>query len=81
MRPFRRVLDQTVLHRIEMNVVQMRRQISLVADRVLSVSSLPDAAFAPADHDRRSWFTDAHGFRKPFLDRPPTAREIGIAFR
>jgi hypothetical protein len=57
MRPLRRMLDQTVLHRIEMNVVQMRRQIALakagvVADRVLSVSSLPDAAFAPADHDR-----------------------------
>jgi len=50
--PVRRMLDQTVLHRIEMNVVQMRREVPIVADRVLSVSSLPDAAFAPADHDR-----------------------------
>ena len=29
MRPLRRMLDQTVLHRIETNVVQMRRHIVL----------------------------------------------------
>jgi len=52
MRPLRRMLDQTVLHRIEMNVVQMRRQILLVTDRMLPVSPLPDAAFAPANHER-----------------------------
>jgi hypothetical protein len=42
MQPLRRMLDQTVLHQIEMNVVQMRRQIPLVADRMLPVSPLPD---------------------------------------
>src|SRR5271170_4454812 len=45
-------LDQAVLHRIEMNVVHMRRELPVVADRVLPVSSQPNAAFAPADHDR-----------------------------
>jgi hypothetical protein len=40
------MLDQTMLHRIEMNVVQMRRQIPVVADRVFAVSSLPDVVFA-----------------------------------
>jgi hypothetical protein len=48
MRPLRQMLDQTVLHRIEMNVVQIRREVPVVADRVLPVSPLPDTAFAPA---------------------------------
>lgn len=81
MRPFRRVFAETVLHWIEVNVVHMRRQIPLVADRVLPISPLPDAALATADHDRRSRFTDAYAFRKPFLDRAPTAWEIGVVFR
>src|SRR5690348_1700352 len=46
MRPLRRVLDQTVLHRVEMNVFQLRCQIPVVADCVLPISPLPDAAFA-----------------------------------
>jgi hypothetical protein len=81
MRPLRRVRDQTVLHRVEMNVIHMRREVPVVADRVLPVSPLPDTAFAPARHDRRSRLADAYGFRKPFLDRAPTAGEIGIALR
>jgi hypothetical protein len=52
MRPLRRVLDQTVLHRVETNIVEMSGEILLVADRMLSVSPLPDATLVPADHDR-----------------------------
>jgi hypothetical protein len=50
--PFGRVLNETVLHWIEVNVVHMRHQIPVVADRVLPVSPLPDAALAAADHHR-----------------------------
>src|SRR5207237_6179996 len=85
MRPLHRMLDQTVLHRIEMNVVQARREIALakagvVADRVLPVSSpqMPRSLRGP---ERSSRFTDAYGFRQPFLDRAPKTREVGIAFR
>jgi hypothetical protein len=52
MRPLDRVLNKTVLHWIEVNVVDMRHQIPVVADRVLPVSPLPDSALAVADHDR-----------------------------
>jgi hypothetical protein len=74
------VLDQTVLHWVEVRVVNVRRKVGVIADRMFPVSSLPDPAYAPVDDDRRSRFTDAYGLQKPFLDRAPTAGEIGIAF-
>lgn len=40
------MLDQTVLGRIEMDVIEMTDEISLVADCVLPIAALPDTAFA-----------------------------------
>ena len=48
----KQVLDQIVLHRVETNIAEGSGEIPLVTDRMLPVAPLPDAAFAPADHDR-----------------------------
>ena len=51
MRPICRMFYQAVLHRIEMCVVHMSSEVAIVADCVLPITTLPDAAFATAGHD------------------------------
>jgi hypothetical protein len=53
-RPIRRMLDQTVLDRIETDVIEMGGEIPLVTDCVLPIVALPDTAFAAFGHNRRS---------------------------
>jgi hypothetical protein len=81
MRPIGRVRDQTVLHRVEMRVVHVNREIPIVAYCVFPIAPLPNAAFTAARHDRRSWLDLRQGFREGYLDRAPTAGEVGISFR
>jgi hypothetical protein len=52
MRPIRRSRHETVLDWVEMRVVHVSREVAIIADRVLAVSPLPNAAFATAGHDR-----------------------------
>jgi hypothetical protein len=52
MRPIRRVRHETVLGWVEMREVHMSRAVAIIADRVLPVPPLPNAAFATAGHDR-----------------------------
>ena len=67
--PIRRMLDQTVLDRIEMNVIEMAGEIPLVADCVLPIAALPDTAFAAAGHSRRSRFDGRQRLGERDLDR------------
>jgi hypothetical protein len=52
MRPIRRVRYETVLDWVGMRVVHVSREVAVIADRVLPVPALPNAAFAAAGHDR-----------------------------
>jgi hypothetical protein len=52
MRPIRRVRHETVLGWVEMRVVHMSRAVAIIADRVLPVPPLPNAASATAGHDQ-----------------------------
>lgn len=45
MRPVRDAGDVAMFHRVEMNVVDMPRDIVVVAQRMLPIAPLPDAAF------------------------------------
>jgi hypothetical protein len=67
MPPIRRTFPQTVFHRVEVNVVQVSRKVLIIVDGMFPVPPLRDAAFASADHDRRSRFTGRH--RERGLDR------------
>src|SRR5580693_6874911 len=42
MRPIRRVLYETVFHRVETHVVHVRRKVPIVAYRVLPIAALPN---------------------------------------
>jgi hypothetical protein len=42
---------ETVFHRVELCVVHVRREVPIVAYRVLPVPALPNALFSAAIHD------------------------------
>jgi hypothetical protein len=44
------VRRQTVLDRVEMDVIHVGGEIAIIADRVLPVPPLPNAAFATVAH-------------------------------
>jgi hypothetical protein len=54
-RPIGDPADMPMLHRIEVNVIDMTRQIGIIANRVLPVTSLPDALLSFSDLALRSW--------------------------
>jgi hypothetical protein len=44
--PIRRVRHEIVLDWVEMRVVHVSREVAIIADRVLPIPPLPNAAFA-----------------------------------
>jgi hypothetical protein len=46
------MFHKTVLDRVEVRVVEVSREVSIIADRVLPVAPLPNAPFATVDHGR-----------------------------
>ena len=81
MRPICRVSDETVFDQVEVDVIKMNGKVPIIADRVLPIAALPDAAVAAAGHHLRARFDSGQGFRKGDLYRAPAARKIGIALR
>jgi len=75
------MLDQTALDRIEMDVIEMAGEVSVVADYVLPIAALRNTAFAAAGHRRRSRFDGRQRLGERDLDRAPAAGEVGVAFR
>jgi len=79
MRPIRRVLHETVFHRVEMRVVHVSRKVPIVAYRVPPIPTLPNAPFAAAGHHRRSRLAGRQTLHRcAVLIAPPTG-EVGIA--
>src|SRR4051812_43058721 len=81
MRPIRRMRDQAVLYRVEMNVTGMRGEIPVVADCVLPIPALPDTAFAARGPCCRPIFLGRQSLRERNLDRAPAAGKIVVAVR
>ncbi len=67
-----------MLHRIEVNVIDMHLQIALVPDRVLPIASLPDAAFTLVDSAGRSLFVFRKVSGKACLDLLPSSCEVAV---
>jgi hypothetical protein len=61
MRPVSYPRDMAVLHRIEMDVIDVTREIAFVAQRVLPITALPDAALALAAAAGRNSFAVRRG--------------------
>ena len=79
MRPICQVSDETMLDRVEVDVIEMNGKVPIIADRVLPIAALPDAALAAANHHPGSRFDSGQRFGKRDLDRAPTAGKVGIA--
>ena len=75
------MLDKPVLDRVEMDVIHVRTEITLVAHNVLPEAALPYAALAayPAAFRKRFAGVDRSG--KAHFDRLPAFREIAVVLR
>ena len=67
-----------MFHRVEVNIIDMAREIVFVFKRVLPVAPLPDSAFAFGFSAIRYGFAIGEGARKACLDQSPSHREIRI---
>ncbi len=67
-----------MLHRVDVHVINMRREFPLVADRVFPESPLPDAAFTLCGTDRRRAFDLGLGYGKCDLYCLPARRVVGV---
>lgn len=74
-------VDEAVLGRIDMNVVDMPREIDFVANGVLPISALPDAPFTSGRTALGYPLIARQTARKGGFDQLPAHRKIGITFR
>jgi hypothetical protein len=68
-----------VLHRIEVNVIEVPRKIVLVAERVLSIPALPNPALAFGGAAGGDPFGSGQTMGKAAFDQSPAGGEIRIA--
>ena len=74
-------LDEAVFHRVVVDIVDVVAVVGVVADQVLPIPALPDAALATSLTYGRSMFSDGNLLAESFLDPPPAAGEITVARR
>jgi hypothetical protein len=63
-----------------MDVIEVPRKIAFVAERVLPITPLPNAALAFAGTACRDRLVEGQGVREYCFDEAPAQRKIGIAF-
>jgi len=78
MRPIRGAGGVPVLHRVEVDVIDVPVQVVFVADQVFPVTPLPDAAFAPGDAARGSTFRRRKRTGESSLDLGPAAGVVRV---
>src|SRR5262249_42228881 len=78
--PVRNAADVSVLHRIEVSVINMPLEIRVVTDCMLPVSALPNSFFALDNLARRSR-PCVETARETALDQIPACREVSIPGR
>ena len=80
-RPIRCLRHISMFHGIEINVIAMTREISLVAQRVLPKAPLPDATLAFADAAGRTLLASGHHLGEFRFNQAPARGEISIPRR
>jgi len=68
-----------VLHRIEVNVIEVTHEVVLVAQRMLPIPPLPNPALAFGGAAGGDPFASGQSMRKGAFDQTPAGGEIGIA--
>jgi hypothetical protein len=71
----------TVLHRIEVNVIDVTLEVRIISDCVLPKPSLPESRFAPLYLTLRPQLRRRQLAGESAFDLAPAFREIGIAGR
>ena len=79
--PFDGATDEAVLDRVVMDVIDVVTVIGFIADQVLPIPTLPDAAFATSLTYGRSMFGDGYLLAESLLDPPPATGEIAVSGR
>lgn len=79
-RPILHAVDVAVLHRVEMDVIDMPREIGFVAQRVFPIATLPQAALAFTGTAGGDPLAGGQAVREYCFDEAPAQRKIGIAF-
>ena len=79
MRPVSYPLHQSVLHRIEVDIIDVPLEVLLIAQCVLPVASLPNAALAFGDPAGRNLFAGGESTREGRFDQAPAHGKIGVA--
>jgi hypothetical protein len=69
----------TVLHRTEVNVIEVTHEVVLVAQRVLPIPPLPNTALAFGGAASRVPFDSRQTVREAAFDQAPAGGEIRIA--
>jgi hypothetical protein len=72
---------KSVLHRVEVDIIHVRGEVVLIADRMLPVPTLPDAGLALAKQGRAPVRRPRDCAREGRLDRLPSNREVHVARR
>ena len=80
-RPITHVSDQAVFQRIDMNIIQMRPKVRLVAYQMLPLTALPNTSFATPDAYRESMFIEWQALGKAGLDQAPPRGKISVVWR
>jgi len=69
----------SMLHGIEVDVIDMARKIGIISNGVLPIAPLPDSLFTLQDLARRSWASfEPPG--KPTLNQIPPAGKVTVMF-
>jgi len=70
-----------MLHRIEVDVVDVAGQVGLIADGVFPVAALPNPLFPPRDLTGAAMRIGSDPARKSALDQVPAQRKVRVALR
>jgi hypothetical protein len=80
-RPIAYARHMAVLDRIEMDIIDVPLQVSLVANRMLPIATLPNPPLPVGNFARGDWHPAWKPPRKPRLDHIPAQREITVVRR
>src|SRR5690242_16448828 len=81
MRPFANPRYMPMLHRVEMNVVDMKLEVGIITNGVLPVTTLPNPSFAPGNLAAAALHLPGEPAREAALNQAPSQRKIGVAPR
>src|SRR5215471_10875153 len=79
MRPIPHPRHQPMLNGVDMDVVDVTREVAFIPNRMLPIPPLPNAAFALGGAASGNPFTAGEPARERRFDQPPTHRKIRIA--